>query len=481
MIVCSILPRDPAAALAAMRQAGAAGADAVELRCDLLEAADLRAILAGKPLPVIVACRPAWEGGRWRGTEGDRVGLLEEACLLGADYVDVEFKAYKDFPRREAKLIVSWHDFEATPEDLDGLLARMAALEPLVSKLAVTPRSAADAARLVEAQKRAQAPAACVPMGDFGEALRPLHVRYGGFLTYASLGPGAETAPGQPSIEELVRDYRAKTVDDETKVYAVLGDPVAHSRGPAVFNRLFRDLGLNARYVRIRVDDGRRLRDVIRAWELCGASVTAPLKEDARREVDEVDGTAEAAGAVNTIVAREGRLVGANTDAAGAVGEILDAARRKWRHGVYGLRALVLGTGGAARAIAHGLAAEGARVIVAGRTPERARALAESVGGDFLQLSRLIEARAQVICNATPVGMGADESLFPKELWKADCVAFDAVYTPRATRFLREAAEAGAETADGVGMFLRQADGQAKLFLGRGFPAELLNEFRRRM
>jgi shikimate 5-dehydrogenase len=96
---------------------------------------------------------------------------------------------------------------------------------------------------------------------------------------------------------------------------------------------------------------------------------------------------------------------------------------------------------------------------------------------DFLPVERLIEARAQVVCNATTVGMGSEESAFPKELWKPDSVAFDAVYTPRNTRFLREAAAAGAETADGVGMFVRQANAQAKEFVGRGIPTELLKEF----
>ncbi len=481
MIVASVTEPTAEAALAAMDEARRAGADIAELRVDFLEEPALDRILPKKPLPVMVTCRPAWEGGRWSGVEADRVLLLEEACALGADYVDVEFKAYKDIRRRDAKLVVSWHDFEKTPADLERIQRRIESLEPLVCKIAVAARSAADAIEVVKAQKRAGRPSALIAMGDFGEPLRILYRRYGGFLTYAAVKAGAEAAPGQLTVEALVKGYRAKAVDDETRVFAVIGDPVAQSRSPAVFNRVFQELGINARYVRLRLDDGARLRDAVAAWEVAGASVTVPHKEAALEAVDEADEIAREVGAVNTIVAKEGRLVGLNTDAPAARDAIREAAMRKWKHGVYGMRALVIGAGGTARAVAWGLLAEGARVVIANRTFEKAKTLGEELGCDFLPLSRVIEARAQVVCNATTVGMNADGSPYPKELWKADAVAFDAVYTPRETRFLREAKAAGAEVADGGTMFLKQADAQAKAFLGRGIPTEVRKELDRNL
>jgi shikimate 5-dehydrogenase len=106
----------------------------------------------------------------------------------------------------------------------------------------------------------------------------------------------------------------------------------------------------------------------------------------------------------------------------------------------------------------------------------RAKGLGEELRCDYLPLARAMEARAQIVCNATAVGMGRDETPYPAELWKKDCVAFDAVYTPRETRFLREARAAGAEVADGMGMFLRQANAQARHFVGRTMPTELMKE-----
>ncbi len=471
MIIASIAEATVERVVQRIDQARKAGADAAEVRVDYLETREIEPILARKTLPVIVTARPVWEGGRWTGSEDDRIALLREACRAGAEYVDVEFKAYKDFDRGRASLILSWHDFEATPENLDAIARKMAGLEPAMIKIAVQARGIADAMRCVAVQKTLPLPGTVIAMGEFGEALRILYRRYGGVVTYASIGD--ETAPGQLTVAELVQQYRAKTIDDETQVYAVLGDPVAQSRSPRVFNRVFNELGLNARYVKIRVDDSSRLRDVMAAFELRGASVTIPHKEAALVASDAPDEIAKGVGAANTLVAG-GKAT--NTDAPAAVEAIREAAKRKWSHGMYGMRALVLGAGGSARAIAWGLRAEGARVILANRTYDRAKALADALRCEVVGWERLIEARAQVVANATSVGMNEDRSPYPAELWKKDMVAFDAVYTPRDTRFLRDARTAGAETADGVEMFLRQANLQLKEWVGRTMPTEVYKE-----
>src|SRR5262244_3658583 len=115
-MICAVIRTEtPDQAMAAMAEAKKLGADLCELRIDFLKDPDLKRILSARPLPVLATVRPKWEGGQYDGSEADRFGLLEDACLYGADYVDVEFRAYKDFPRRDAKLIVSYHDFEKTP------------------------------------------------------------------------------------------------------------------------------------------------------------------------------------------------------------------------------------------------------------------------------------------------------------------------------------------------------------------------------
>ncbi|MBV8879687.1 MAG: shikimate dehydrogenase [Planctomycetaceae bacterium] len=470
-------------AIAAMAEARRAGADLCELRIDYLEDPDLPKILAAKPLPVLATVRPTWEGGRYDGDESVRFGLLEDACLHGADYVDVEFRAYKDFQRRDAKLIVSYHDFEKTPEDLEATATKMAALEPFLVKVACQARGSADLARLVTLQKSFPSPIAVIAMGEFGEPLRILYHRYGGRLTFVSLKAGLESAPGQVTVEDMVRLYQGKTIDDATEVYGVVGNPVAHSKSPLVFNDVFKHLGMNARYVRLKTDDPAALRSVAAAMDLKGFSVTIPHKQAVAGLVDEADDIVRGVGAANTVSVRDGKLIGSNTDLPGAMEAIQDAAVKKWAHGIYGMRALVLGAGGVSRAIAWGLQREAARVVIANRTFERGKALAEELGVDFVRWENLLDARAQIIVNGTSVGMTpkVEESPVDASLFKKDMVVMDTVYTPRQTRFLREARAVGALGIDGVEMFLRQANHQFRTWKGRPIPTEILKEFAQKL
>jgi 3-dehydroquinate dehydratase/shikimate dehydrogenase len=476
VIAASIPGPSAADAAAQIESARRAGADLVELRLDLLERPDPAPFLEKKALPLIATCRPAWEGGRWLGNEDDRIAILRDAGRAGADWIDLEFKAYKDFDRGNAKLIVSWHDFEKAPPDPGAIARKLAALEPDLVKVAVTAGKTGDVLEAVRAQRRLERPGAVIPMGDWGEAARILYARLGGFITYAAVERGRETAPGQLAVADLAHDYRVKAIDDATEIFAVFGDPVGHSQSPRLFNRAFQALGMNARYVKVRLDDAALLRETMATLGIRGGSVTIPHKVAALGVVDEPDERAKAIGAVNTVVDRDGRLHGYNTDAPGSIEAIQAASMRKWKHGVYGMRALVIGAGGVARAVAWGLKAEGARVTIANRTFEKARALGQELGCDYLPMHRLLEARAQVVANATSAGMGGTPSPFPRELWKADMVAFDVVYTPRKTPFIEDARAAGATVADGVEMFLKQAVHQMNYYVGKGIPTEVIKE-----
>src|SRR5436190_10783131 len=470
-------------ALASMTEAKRLGADLCELRADYLTEPDLAKILASKPLPVLVTVRPKWEGGEYEGDESIRLGMLEDACLHGADYVDVEFRAYKDFNRRQAKLVVSYHDFEKTPEDLDVTAKKIAALDPFLVKVACLPKGTADLIRLLTLQKTFPSPVPVIAMGEFGEPLRVLYHRYGGWLTFVSLKAGLESAPGQVTVEEMVRLYQGKTIDEATEVYGVIGNPVAHSKSPVVFNDVFKHLGMNARYVKIKVDDPASLRELVAAMELRGLSVTIPHKQAVLSSVDEADEISRGIGAANTLTAREGKLTAANTDVLAAMEAVKDAAVKKWSHGIYGMRALVLGAGGVSRAIAWGLKREAARVVIANRTFDRGKALAEELGVDFIRWESLMDARAQIIVNGTSVGMTPKLEVSPVDvaLFKKDMVVMDTVYTPRNTKFLKDARAAGALGIDGVEMFLRQANHQFRLWRGRPIPTEILKEFGQRL
>lgn len=470
-------------AIAAMAEARRLGADLCELRIDYLREPDLARVLAAKPLPVLATLRPAWEGGRYSGDESLRFKLLEDACAHGADYVDLEYRAYREFDRGRAQLILSFHDFEKTPEDLEETARKMAGLSPFLVKVACLPQGILDLIRLVKLQKTFPSPLAVVAMGEYGEPLRVLYSRYGGRLTFASIRPGLESAPGQITLEEMVRLYQSKTIDRATEIYGVVGNPVGHSKSPTVFNDVFKHLGLNARYVKIKLDDASHLRELVEAMELSGLSVTIPHKQAVLPALDEVDELAGGVGAANTILVRQGRLLGANTDLPAALEAVKESAVKKWSHGIYGMRALVLGAGGVARTIAWGLKREAARVVIANRTFERGKSLAEELGVDFVRWENLGDARAQIVVNGTSVGMSPQPDLSPVEpsFFRKDMIAMDTVYTPRDTRFLRDARAAGAQTIDGVEMFLRQANLQLRLWKGRPIPTEILKEFSSRL
>ncbi len=440
-----------------MEEAKQEGAHVAEIRGDHLESPEiLPQIVARRPLPVLVTVRPRWEGGRWDGTEGERVRTLESACAAGAEYVDVEFRAYKDFARHQARLVLSYHDFAGIPSESERLISKMTGLDPFLLKFAVTARGAGDLARCVRLQRSLRVPSSVIAMGEAGQALRILYRKYGGFMTYASLRAGAETAEGQVPVAELA----GAPLDEETEVYAVVGMPVSHSKSPVLFEAAFRALGRNARYVRIPLEDPRLFREVAESLDLRGASVTIPHKE--RIETDERDEASREIGAVNTVVMRGGRSLGFNTDApavADAIGE------------VEGKSVLVLGSGGAARAIAWGLSRTGARVWVSSRS-------GKSLGYDLVPWTDRGGAKAEIVVNATSVGMGTDESPYPRESWRGGMTAFDVVYTPRETRFLREARAAGARAIEGVEMFLRQAALQHRLFTGEEMPERVIAGFR---
>ncbi len=268
MICAAVRAETTDGALAGMEEARRAGADLCELRLDYVRAPDLPRLLAGRPLPAVATARPKWEGGRFEGTEADRLMLLGEACRCGAEYVDVEFRAYKDFDRRQARLILSFHDFEKTPGDIEGTAAKMRLLEPFVVKVACRAGGAADLARLVRLQKSLEGRSAVIAMGEAGEPLRVLYARYGGWLTYASVRSGAETAPGQLTVEDLVRRYRVRSIDGETELYGLAGEAGVPPWGADLFNEAFRALGRNARCVRIGADEAPALGDLVEAMDL---------------------------------------------------------------------------------------------------------------------------------------------------------------------------------------------------------------------
>ncbi|MCY4455974.1 MAG: shikimate dehydrogenase [Chloroflexi bacterium] len=283
-----------------------------------------------------------------------------------------------------------------------------------------------------------------------------------------------------------VTDSREPPGRTVTLTIALLGHPVAHSISPPMQQAALDALGVDARYEAWDVPPGEVAQAVerLRAAEVIGANVTVPHKVELLSRADEVDHLAAQVGAVNTIVPREGRLHGANTDVAGVLRTLADAGV-----GVAGGEVVLIGAGGAARAVVVAMRAEGAtRLTIANRTLANAEALT-GLGGDDLAvriapldaaspLLRGAMERARLVIHSTTLGMrhGPDESAtpIPAELFVAGQAALDLVYIPERTPFLRAAEAAGAQPIGGLGMLVHQGAESFRMWTGLEPPVEAM-------
>jgi shikimate dehydrogenase len=259
-------------------------------------------------------------------------------------------------------------------------------------------------------------------------------------------------------------------IDGQTKIFGILGRPVAHSLSPVMHNAAFRHLGINAIYVAFPVTDFRMAMSGLRGLGICGVSVTIPFKEEIIPLIDELDPQAARIGAVNTVVNRDGRLTGYNTDWLGAMTALTAKVSLKGQH------ILILGAGGASRAIAYGIIQGGGRVSLTDVDQARATALVKDLGGEAITLNTVGDCLATVLVNATPVGMTPDVDgipIDPNRLGRFQ-VVMDIVYQPLQTRLLREAEAHGCATIDGLQMLIHQATAQFKLWTGQVAPMEIM-------
>ena len=448
----------------------AEGADLVELRLDHLDRPDGHAALEGRRRPAVVTCRPAWEGGQFRGSEEERQRLLEAAVSAGAEFVDVEAAASfaPDIMRlrRGRGVVLSSHVFGGVPTDLRERAAAMRSSGAEVIKIAVEARGVSDMLPLFDLADRLREERpdghVIVAMGAPGVASRVLAAKLRNRWTYAGDG----VAPGQLPAERLLHDFRFRRVACGAALYGVAGNPVSHSLSPVMHNAGFAELGIDAVYVPLEASSADDFVAFARGAGLAGASVTAPFKVALMSAVDEVEPLARRVGAINTIVVRDGRWIGANTDVEGFLAPL------RGRIAVRGTRASVLGAGGAARGVAIALADEGAAVTICARRTEEARRIADLVGGRVGEFPPRAGSW-DVLINATPAGTGpGGENPIAGAALDGEMV-FDLVYSPPETRLLADARAAGCLTIGGLEMLVAQAERQFELWTGHRPPAGL--------
>ncbi len=446
------------------------GADLVELRLDTVSDPNVAGALAGRKLPVIVTCRPTWEGGHFKGSEDERRQILQDALARGAEYVDIEWKAgFTDLLSSTAgrRVVLSSHDFNGVPSDLNNRAQAMRATGAEVVKLAVKTSRLSDCLPLLDlgAQIGRQG-TVLIGMGECGLATRVLARKFGSLWTYA----GDQQHVGQVTPADLLDAYRFRAITETTEVYGLVGSPISHSVSPAMHNAAFSATRLDAVYLPFPAADAEDFVTFGRAMGLKGASVTIPFKVSLFDQMDEVYAVARRIGAINTMRAVEGRWLGGNTDAAGFLSPLRDRVDLK------GARVAVLGAGGAARAVAVALSSSEASVTIYARNLLKAQevAMTSSAASGSMPPE---PGSWDVLVNTTPVGMypRVGDTPIDASLLTGRHV-YDLIYNPSTTRLMREAAKAGCQAIGGLEMLVVQAHEQFEWWTGMKAPAGVMRE-----
>src|SRR3954454_16806304 len=353
---------------------------------------------------ILATCRRHQNHGKFNGSIEEQFAVLELAVNRGAHAIDVEIETAEAVPDRinqfrgRAQVIVSYHNFEATPP-MDTVINRVMKVQADAYKVVTTARKPSDNVRVLAAAKALPKHKLIVlAMGELGFPTRVLSPVFGGVYTYASPMYADGTAAGQVSSRFLRHLYRVEKLGKSAKIYGVIADPIRHSISPAVHNRAFQARRVDAVYLPFLVSPAC-LRDFFAMAErlpLAGFSVTIPHKQKIIRYLDTVDPLARRIGAVNTVWRKAGKWRGANTDAAGVTGPLARLLK------VQNASVLIAGNGGAARGAACALADAGAKITVVGRNPDRVRALSKICGAEPLLKEQLDSHHFDAVVHATP-------------------------------------------------------------------------------
>ena len=485
-LLCETVTGQSMADLRAARDA--AVADMVEVRLDGVADLDVAGALRGRRKPVVVTCRPEWEGGRFTGAEEERHRILAEALSLGAEFVDVEWAAlhaihapgFGDIVQSDpSRVVVSSHDFAGVPIDVEARARDMRSHGAAVIKVAVMPHALRETLPLINVARDGSA--VVVGMGDAGVPTRLLAAKYGSRWSYAGNG----IAPGQIPAERMLSLFRFRTIGPSTRVFGVVSSSALHSFSPVLHNAAFAAAGIDAVYVPLQTAEFADFDQFASALGVEGVSVTIPFKGDALRAAVTVDDLTRQVGAANTLRRPRSRprrygetasggtggWEATNTDVAGFLAPLEQAFGRP----LSGARASVIGGGGSARAVVVALISRGARVSVHTRRREQAEAVTESLARSPEGGHAAAEVGAwpvpegwELLVNCTPLGSPAmrGESPMPGGPFGGRLV-YDVTYGAGESRLIREAREAGCRTLDGLAMLIAQAERQFEWWTGQ--------------
>ncbi len=458
--------------------------DLIELRMDFIKNIDgnkLKKLLGIKKRTVIATCRPKSLGGNFEGSEGKRINLLKSAVELKADFVDIEIDSNKKDiielikNKKNTKIIVSYHNFKGTPslKELQKQYLEIKKLVPGLIKIVTNANSINDNFIIFDLL-RGKSDLIAFCMGIRGQISRILAPKYGSRLTFASLEGGKESASGQISIDEMKNVYSIELIDEKTQPIGVIGAFAENSMSKYMHNACFKGKGANFVYMPLKVAEGelKEFMSNFRKFQFKGASVTIPHKIEVMDYVDEVDDTAKKIGAVNVLNNENGNITGYNSDCYGAMEALKEKTPLKNK------KVLVIGAGGAARAIIYGLKQENSLITVVNRTINNAQLLAEEFGIECEEIGKMGELirNNKIIINTTSVGMDPkpDESIISEKDMIGGKIVMDIVYKPIETKLIKIAKKAKCITITGDRMLAYQAIMPFKMWTKREADFDLM-------
>ncbi|MCC7011491.1 MAG: type I 3-dehydroquinate dehydratase [Planctomycetes bacterium] len=472
----------------ALRQAPLA--DVVELRlerCGNPGLEPLAQFVRALGKPVIVAVHGAEGFGDFRGDVDERCDILRTAARAGAMFVDIDAShslALGALEGTKCHRIVSRHAHDGTPEDLAAFedSVRAVMYEGDLIKLVAHARSTEDGLRMLRHLRGARGGLIAFCSGERGSFTRVLCRIFGSAFTYAAPAriPGEPepeaSAPGQLRVNDLRSLFPPGGISPETAIFGVVGERVRHSLSPRVHDMALKSARLDAVFLAFETDDWQRFLALADDVQFRGFAVTAPFKEAAARSATAGDELVRATLAANTLVRDARGWRAFNTDVHG-VRETLERAYKFHREksGAAQLatgaplgsaHALILGAGGAARAVVQAVKLGGGRATLAARDERKAQSVARELGARAVAWDAIASTAHDILVHATPVGSLGDEqrSPIPDEWLRPGSLVLDAVYRPLKTKLLTAALARGCTAVPGAEWFVRQAQAQFRLF-----------------
>ena len=454
-------------------------ADLLEFRLDQFSFCNIEAIAHLKnasAVPVIFTLRKRSHGGEYAGDEQQRMDQIRRLIALKPAYFDLEYDVSKTFYDEMYKLysdveiICSFHDFEQTPKDLQAIFEAIKQRPASIYKIATMANSTLDSMRILKfmlenVKKGFRISAIC--MGEYGSVSRILGVVFGNSIVYAPLTSDLSTAPGQLPLDELLNRYHLKKHTKETIVLGLIGDPVNKSPSHQTHNQVLKALKLKAVYVKFNIQQPElhEFLEFAKKLNIKGLSVTMPLKELAVCGLSEKSEDSVNIEAINTLIIENRKINGINTDGIGA----LDALEEHEK--VNGKTIVILGAGGAAKAIAWEAHKRGANIVILNRTIEKAEELAKATEGSFgslLDFPVIASKGYDILINATSVGLVSEKSRLPidSSFMLEGKIVLDVIPSSTDTPFLYEAKNKNCRIVFGNKMLMYQAIEQFNFWFG---------------